>query len=272
LINKEHKNVNKGHDESQKSKDGLTKAFGEAFDRATRWFGNLLAPLIIIAYAKDVQQAFDFVVARPALTAIFALIFVAVFAYNILKTLKIQLIRDKKIRTSQSNQHNSRIETKSEFTVTEKISRSRSPQRYYRMWGWLAIFGSLVALILMAYIYVMVFVNGLFYVVIASAPSEQSAIGEIQALNRFFELSGYSDLEARAHASTASGSPWYMISIGGWHASKEPAEATFRRAKEAMGPRMRSDTYIYSTKDISPKRVIIGWVKKKTNRISRIFR
>jgi hypothetical protein len=65
-------------------------ALRSAFDRATRWFGNLLAPLVIVTYAKDVQQAIDFIVARPVLTGTFALVFVAVLAYNIFRNLDIQ--------------------------------------------------------------------------------------------------------------------------------------------------------------------------------------
>jgi len=96
-------------------------------------------------------------------------------------------------------------------------------------------------------------------------------IREVQSLNDYFAATGYSDLEARAYASTASGSPWYMISIGSWHTSREEAENTFRRAKHALGPKMRKDAYIYSTKNISPVHMLIRYVRRFFSAVKGFF-
>ena len=125
---------------------------------------------------------------------------------------------------------------------------------------WVAIVGSLIASFIVVYMYVQVFVKGIYFVAIASAPNKESAIVEIQSLNKYFSEHGY-ELRARAQASTATGSPWYMITIGNWHTSQKAAEETFEEAKKTLGSRMRSDAYIYSTETISPIRVIEGRIR-----------
>ena len=80
-------------DKSPDTKDKPAHPVRDAFDHATRWFGNLLAPLIIITYAKDAEQGIESIMERPLVVGIFAFVFVAIFAYNIVGTLKIQLGR-----------------------------------------------------------------------------------------------------------------------------------------------------------------------------------
>ncbi len=232
----------------------------DAFDRATRWFGNLLAPLVIIAYVKDLEETIDYLIERPLLTGSLALVFILVLLYNVLRTLNIQARtwiwwRSVLARKAAPKQEMSVPPEKNAEKESVGRQRGRSVLR------WAAILGSLVAMGLLVYVYVLVFVTGLHFVAVASAPDKASAIREIQSLNRFFKAQGYSNLEARTHASTATGSGWYMISIGGPHTSREAAEETFREAKRALGPKMRTDAYIYSTENASPLRVIRNWVR-----------
>lgn len=245
-------------------------AVRDAFDRATRWFGNLLAPLVIITFAKDAQQAFEYLIAHPALTGAFALIFAAIFAYNILRNLNIEF-GGWPWRREPSTPREVRKSSAPESSAVEATAevRERSAGRLHLL-RWVAVLGSLAALAVVIYVYVLVFVTGIYFVVVASAPDKKSAISEIQSLNRFFEANGY-DLKARAHASTATGNPWYMISIDGWHTSREAAEATFREAKRALGPRMRSDAYIYSTENISPIKVLTSKVRRITSAVANWF-
>jgi hypothetical protein len=226
-----------------------------AFDRVTRWFGNLLAPLVIITYARDAQEAFDYLIERPLLTGSFALIFILVLAYNVLRTMDLQLgtwmwWRRRADSGAESSAASSDHQERRAAYVPQTKGRTRTVLR------WTAILGSLLALVLVVYAYVSVFVTGLHYVAVASAPDKASATREIRSLNRFFQETGHVELEARAHGSTASGTGWYMISVGGPHRSRGAAEATFRKAKQVMGPRMRPDAYIYSTEHASPTRVI----------------
>jgi hypothetical protein len=235
-----------------------------AFDRATRWFGNLLAPLVIITYAKDAGDAFNYLIERPLLTGSFILVFIIVLAYNVLRTANIQLRG--RVRRTQVSAPKTVKPTRDQVEETVSTPEVETPDAPARSRGrsvlrWVAIVGSLVALALLTYAYVLVFVTGLYFVAVASAPDKASAIREIQSLNQIFEQKGRSDLEARAHASTAAGTGWYMISIGGPHTSREAAEQTFRDAKEVMGPKMRSDAYIYSTENASPTRVIRNWIR-----------
>jgi len=243
----------------QKSETTHKHALRDAFDRSTRWFGNLLAPLVIIAYARDAQQALDYLIERPLLIGTFALVFIIILAYNLLRTINIQFggwpWRWQSARKAAAKNG---APVPSETNSTEEPVKGPRGRALLR---WTAILGSLVALVLLVYVYVVVFVTGLHFVAVASAPDKASAIREIQSLNRFFKEEGYTDLEARTHASTATGIGWYMISIGGPHTSQEAAEATFRRAKQALGPRMRSDSYIYSTENTSPVRVMRNWVR-----------
>ncbi len=235
----------------------------DAFDRATRWFGNLLAPLVIITYTKDAQQAFDYLIERPLLTGSFVLIFIVILLYNVLRTVNIQLSGWPRWRKRPSEPQPPTADTAEPRPADVPVTSSRG-RTLLRV---SAIVGSLLALVLLVYAYVLVFVTGLHFVAIASAPDKASAIAEIQTLNRFFEDNGYSDLEARAHASTATGTGWYMISVGGPHTSRDAAETTFERAKKAMGMKMRTDAYIYSTKNASPTRVIRNWIRGILKRI-----
>jgi len=198
---------------------------------------------------------------RPLLTGFFALLFMLVFLYNVLRNVEIQLSGWTVWRLLWTRREVGRSSAP-DSAENQEAEDAREPQKGRSVLRWTAILGSLLALVLVGYVYTLVFVSGLHFVVIASAPNKESAVSEIQSLNRYFEENGYSQLEARAYASTASGSPWYMISIGGWHTSKKAAEATFREAKQALGPRMRPDAYIYSTENISPVRQIFRWIRR----------
>jgi len=235
-----------------------------AVDSATRWFGNLLAPLVIIPYARDAEEAFHYLMERPLVASFFIFGFMLILTYNVLRTANIQIRgRVGRIRAPAPKTVTTPQERVEETTSAKDVEtpdaltepRARSVVR------WVAIVGSLAALAVLAYAYVLVFVTGLHFVAVGSAPDKASAIREIQSLNQFFEQKGRSDLEARAHASTASGSEWYMISVGGPHISREAAEETFREAREVMGPKMRSDAYIYSTENASPTQVIRNWIR-----------
>lgn len=83
----------------------------------------------------------------------------------------------------------------------------------------------------------------------------------VKSLNHEFAVKG-SDLEAHAHESTATGNSWYMIVIGDWYTSREKAEAVLRKAKQALGPKRYPDARIYSTGNISPRRVLMGKVRQ----------
>ena len=234
--------------------------FREALDRATRWFGNLLAPLVIITYVKDLGEAIDYLRQRPLLTGSFVLIFILVLLYNVLRTINIQFRTRVWWRAW--------LARKGAPEPEEAIPSEDSPEQeavkrlpWPTMLRWTAILGSFVAMGLLVYVYVLIFVTGIHFVAVASAPDKASAIREIQSLNRFFKAQGYSNLEARTYASTATGTGWYMISIGGPHTSRKAAEATFKEARQALGPRMRQDAYIYSTENASPLRVIRNWVR-----------
>jgi len=238
-----------------------THVLRSTFDRTTQGFGNLFAVLIIVTYAKDTQEAFEFVVKHPILAVTFVFLFIALFSYNLLRNLGIGLTDWFRKGVTRAKDE-PRAELPPATSTELQESKARGPLRKLPLWRWAAAVASGVALVLVIYIYVAVFVTGIHYVSVASAPNKQTAAQEVQSLNQFFAAKGYTDLEAIAHASTASGSPWYMISIGGWHTSQEAAELTFRRAKEAMRTRMRPDAYIYSTNNISPRRVIIGWLRR----------
>lgn len=227
-----------------------------AFDRTTRWFANLLAPLIVLTYAKDVQQAFDYLVERPVLASAFALLFLLVFSYNIAVSMRSRP-REIAPQAAQSTEQRPIEGHAPELRSDDTTTAASAARRGQALLRWGAIIGSLAALILVAYVYVLVFVTGIYYVAVASAPDRPSAMREVQYLNQFLEAKGYDDLVARAHPSTATGNPWYMISIGGWHASKEAAQETLEKAKAALGAKMRSDAYIYSTENISPVRVLM---------------
>jgi hypothetical protein len=240
---------------SEDSKDAPNHPFRDAFDRTTRWFGNLLAPLVIVTYAKEAQQAIDYILDHLLLASVFSAIFVGIFAYNIFGTLKLQFGG----RFAWRRADNEGVETKAELPKQQAVQTIDPAKGKYdrsALLRWTAIVASSIALLIMAYAYVAVFVTGLHYVAIASAPNKESAIREVQSLNDYFDNHGYPDLKARTHASTGSGSPWYMISIGGWHTSEEAAKKNFQRAKKALGAKMRSDAYIYSTENISPIRML----------------
>jgi hypothetical protein len=249
---------------SQESEAQTKNPLIHAVDRATRWFGNLLAPLVIITYARDAEDAFNYLMERPLLTGSFIFVFILVLAYNVLRTANIQFRgRVRKTEVSAPKTFTTPQQQGEETLSTQDVKTRDAPAepRGRSVLRWVAIVGSLVALVLLTYAYVLVFVTGLHFVAVASAPDKASAIREVQSLNQFFEQKGRSDLEARAHASTSSGSQWYMISIGGPHTSREEAEKTFREAKEVMGPKMRSDAYIYSTENASPTRVMRNWIR-----------
>jgi hypothetical protein len=241
------------------TKPEQTHVLRRTFDRTTQGFGNLTAVLIVVTYAKNTQEAFEFVVKNPVLSVTFIFLFIGLFLYNLLRNFGIKFPNFLRKGAAKAKDEPHRGPPTS---TSEGERNARGPSRKLTLWQWGTAVASSAALALIVYIYVSVFVTGIYYVVVASAPSKETAAQEVQSLNHFFAARGYPDLEASAHASTATGSPWFMISIRGWHTSEESAETTFRRAKEAMGTRMRSDAHIYCTNGVSPRRVIIGWLRR----------
>ena len=231
-----------------------------AFDRTTRWFGNILAPVVIITYARDVEDALNYIMERPLITSLLIIFFIIVLLYNTWGMGRIQFsIRGRKTDDSATDLAEGSADQTIEPPQDRKRGRGFGRPQLRSVLRWAAMLGSLVAVGLLTYAYVLVFVTGLYFVAVASAPDKASAIREIQSLNRYFEEKGRSDLEARAHAS--SGNDWYMISIGGPHTSREDAQETFREARKVMGPKMRSDAYIYTTENVSPTRVMRNWIR-----------
>jgi hypothetical protein len=236
----------------------------EAFDRTIRWFGNLLAPVIIIATLKDIEETIAFFLNHSAEALVFAFFFLSIFAYNIVRSLDIQLGGWQHIASRFK-----RLWSKEDATPPEVAPEPPSPaappaptkRRGRRLLMWAAIVGSLIASFIVVYMYVQVFVTGIYFVAIASTLNKEGAVAEIHRFNQKFSKHGY-DLRARAYASTASGSPWYMITAGSWHTSRAAAEKTFEEAKKALGSDMPPDAYIYSTDNVSPIRVIEGRIRR----------
>lgn len=245
-------------------------ALGGAFDNATRWFANLLAPLVIVTYAKEAQQTVEYVIAHPIITGISAFAFIGVLGYNVFRNVEIELDWRGWRRPRPPQQTAARF-PQPERPVSDREKRSK------RSWGgrallrWAMAIASVAALALVSYMYFTVFVTGIYFADLASAPDKGSALREVQTLNQFFAAQGYSDLEARAQASTATGNPSYMITIGSWYTSREAAEAALRRAKRALGPKKYQDAYIYSTKNISLTRVAIGRIRQLWASITGFF-
>ncbi len=228
----------------------------ESFDRTIRLIGNLLAPVVIIATLKDMQETVEFLLNHIGTTIVFAFLFLSIFAYNVVRSVDIQLGGWKHIKSRFKKPWGKEDSTPAEV-VPEPTPPAPSKRRGRRLLMWAAIVGSLIASFIVVYLYVQIFVTGVYLVNIASAPNKESAVAEIQSLNRYFSEHGY-DLRARAYASTLNDNPWYMITVGSWHISRAAAEKTFEEAKKALGPRMRKDAYIYSTKRASAFNVIKG--------------
>jgi len=237
-----------------------------AFDRASRWFGNLLAPLIVIAYAKDFKEGLDFLWSHPFLTSGFLLLFGLLFTYNISQDLRLRG-RLKKLgkhmrgrKSGLAQETTSSIRRPPSSTREAQVTESSAPApesadasngvskvgtKRTRLSITLAL--SSAALTLIALTYVQVFVVGIYYVVAASAPDRAAAASEVRSLESALQAREATGLQPRAHASTATGSPWYMTSLGGPHLTRAGAERTLEQARQTLGDRLRSDAYVYST-------------------------
>ncbi|MGD8553693.1 MAG: hypothetical protein PVG02_08530, partial [Anaerolineales bacterium] len=204
----------------------------EAFDRTIRWFGNLLAPVVIIATLKDIEETMTFLLNHSGKALVFAFLFLSVLVYNVVRSLDIQLGGWQ--HTKSCFKWSWR---KEDATPVEMVPEPPSPappapskRRGRRLLMWAAIVGSLIASFIVVYLYVQVFVTGIYFVAIASTLNKEGAVAEIHRFNQKFSKHGY-DLRTRAYASTASGSPWYMITAGSWHTSRAAAEETFEETK-----------------------------------------
>jgi hypothetical protein len=207
-------------------KTGLLKS---SIDKTVSWISTILAPVLLIKSLKDLQEIAEYLVENAVIGSIFIISFILILSYNILVHVN---LKSKNKSSLQANQESKYFKSKKAF-----------------VYSGLAL--SAITVILLLCIYFMVFVNGLYFVNIKSAPTRELAVQEITSINKFLDQQGEKQLRAKAYASTATGSKWYMITIGGAHTSKDSAEQTFKKAKKILGWRMPSDARIYSTLSLS---------------------
>lgn len=204
-----------------------------AFSKSIRCMSNMLAPLVIVTYFREVRESFEFIANHGHLAAWGLLLFFCVFAYSLFQQLGVGRL----------------LSTLGLRRQTAAIPPQRQKRRLF--WTAVGLVSALSGLALVLAMYLTVYVSGLHYAVIASAPSKHSAIQEITRINQLLTARGSSSLRARAHESTKTGNPWYMISIGGFHTSSDSARDTLRQARRALGDELRQDAFIYSTSSAS---------------------
>jgi hypothetical protein len=231
--------MNKLNDESSATKKVPIRF---SLDKATQYVSGILAPILIINFLREVHENIEYIIKHPLLATFFLLFFASIFLYNIFRHIDFDLLRKPNFKAMNLG-----------------YFKSLNKKKLFVAGGIIASFSAVVLIII---IYITVFVSGLYYVAIASAPNKSLATNEVLSINNFLAKNGITDLKARAYSSTATGSYWYMITIGGFHFSKRAANNTLNRAKQILGDRMRDDAYIYSTSNASPARKLRFYIKK----------
>ncbi len=226
--------------EDSKEQETSVKA---SFDKTVQWINNFLAPLLLLNYIIQVQKIVEYIFEYPCVASFFILIFASLFLYNIFRHVKF------------------RSPKKADYKVIDRtVFKERIRRKKFMVCG--GVLASLIAFILIITTYILVFVTGVYYVAIASAPDRERAVQEAASINKILDQRGLKDLRAKAYASTATGNHWYTITVGGFHFSREEAQKTLRRTLEALGGRMRDDAFVYSTASASPTRTIGVYFKK----------
>ena len=221
-------------DESTPGRDvGGWRVVTSSIDKTLKVLWYICTPLVLIRFLQDRTEEVEFIMENPLISLLFLLICAIIFLYFILNNVDIRSLR------------------------AMSLKRLRLPSVKKRSWRHpilvtVGVLASFAALTLIVIAYVSVYITGLHWVVVASAANEQLAAQEVSSINEYLNRQGEWELRARAYASTATGSNWYMITIGKYHFTQEEAEKTFEEARDVLGKRMREDAYIYSTATVSP--------------------
>ena len=188
-----------------------------ALGRTMTTVSNILAPICIIAIAKDFQELVEFCTEQRLVSCLVLSSVVGLFIFNLHRL--------------------------TGFRMRLPALRARNSRR--RILVIVAIAISVAALTAIAASVAVLSTTGAHYAIIASALGKESAGREVAAINRRLDDLDARGLDARAWASR-KGNPWYSIVVGGRHLSKAAAEKTLERARQTIPGWVREDAWIRS--------------------------
>jgi hypothetical protein len=203
-----------------------------------RLLNNVGIFLTLFTFLKDWKDVVNFVAQNLASAGLVLVALAALFTWELVSTRR---------RTKPP-----RGEAAPSRRLRRLFPSSWSPRR---MRGWALLRAALttLALAVVGFLVVRVYVAGVYYVQLESSTDAAAVAARVDQLNGFLDAAGETTLRVKAQAPLGANRN-YAITVGGPIFSAEEAARTFVRVKEVLGERLRPED------EAGVKRVTFGKV------------